>query len=108
MSVTVISQWDSGMTAETYKKFTDAMKFSDSLPKGCEAHTAAIAEDGTFIVTDIWESAKAFETFSSDTAPTLKTLDIKSPDKVSVMEIVAHAADAKSFRLGGHSFRLSR
>jgi hypothetical protein len=100
MSVEVISKWESGMTAETYHQLAEAMNLGEKLPKGCESHTAGITDDGAFIITDIWESTEAFETFAHDRlAPTSDVLNIPNPDKVTTLRLVMHSAEARSFHL---------
>jgi hypothetical protein len=89
MSIAVITIWKNGMTEEKYQQLTQAMSLQDSLPKGCESHVAGIAKDGTFIVSDIWESAKAHDKFMSERiGPTSDVLNIAAPDTVTTLDLV--------------------
>jgi hypothetical protein len=102
MSIAVISKFNSGMTAEKYEKLTEAMDLQDALPKGCESHTAGIAEDGSFIISDIWESSEAFETFSRERLiPTCNVLDIAAPENVTMLDLVR--AHVRSFHMSRSS-----
>jgi hypothetical protein len=90
MSVAVITKWGSGMTADKYHELALAMNLEDSLPMGCESHVAGIAEDGTFIVSDIWESSEASETFMRERlCPTLDILGLVVPDAVMTLDLVS-------------------
>lgn len=91
MSVAVITKWGSGsgMTADRYHELMLAMNLEDSLPNGCESHVAGIAEDGTFIVSDIWESTEANETFMRERpCPTSDVLGTVTPDTVMTLDLV--------------------
>jgi hypothetical protein len=62
----------STMNAEKYNQAIRGLEAAGhGKPKGRLYHIAARQEDGSFIVTDIWESAKLLEEFGKTLVPTL-------------------------------------
>ena len=62
----------STMTTEKYNKAIDGLEAAgQGKPKGRLYHVAARQEDGSTVVTDIWESAALLEEFGKTLIPVL-------------------------------------
>jgi hypothetical protein len=60
------------MTTDKYKKvITDLESAGAGNPDGRLFHVAAVAEGGTIVVTDVWESPEKLEAFGSALFPVL-------------------------------------
>lgn len=65
MAILMILDWH-GVEPADYDRVNDAMGIhSDAdAPEGLIAHTAAVTDDGDFIVADLWDSEEALRTFA--------------------------------------------
>ena len=67
----------STMSAEKYKKaIRDLEAAGQGKPKGRLYHIASSQEDGSIIVTDIWESAELLDEFGKTLIPTLNKVGV--------------------------------
>jgi hypothetical protein len=67
----------STMTAEKYNKAIRGLQAAgQGKPKGRLYHVASRQEDGSIIVTDIWESAELLEEFGKTLIPTLNKVGV--------------------------------
>ena len=66
MSVLIVSEWarEASMSEETYWKITDQLGLRDKLPEGCEYHMSGYSPDGGTILSEVWTSPEAFQTFA--------------------------------------------
>ena len=67
----------STMTAEKYTQAINGLEAAgQGKPKGRLYHVAAHQEDGSIIVTDVWESAALLEEFGKTLIPTLNKVGV--------------------------------
>jgi hypothetical protein len=67
----------STMTAEKYNEAIRGLESAgQGKPKGRLYHVASRQEDGSIIVTDIWESAELLEEFGKTLIPTLNKVGV--------------------------------
>jgi hypothetical protein len=65
------------MTGEKYKQAISGLEAAgQGKPKGRVYHIAAPQEDGSMIVTDIWESPELLEEFGKTLIPTLNNVGV--------------------------------
>lgn len=64
MAVMMILDWQ-GATVEQYEAVNQAMGLitDDDAPDGLIEHTAAVSDDGSLVIVDLWESQEALDTF---------------------------------------------
>ena len=64
MAVMMILDWQ-GATVEQYEAVNEAMGLitDDDAPDGLIEHTAAVSDDGSLVIVDLWESQEALDTF---------------------------------------------
>src|SRR3569623_1633803 len=60
----MILDWE-GVTIEQYEQVNQVMGVlsDDSAPDGLIEHTAAVSEDGSLVIVDLWESQEALDRF---------------------------------------------
>lgn len=76
MSILVVFTLSS-MNSEKYDRtINDLVAAGQGNPEGRMYHFATINEDGSFIVTDIWESAELLEEFSKTLIPILENAGV--------------------------------
>jgi hypothetical protein len=60
------------MNVESYQNGVDALEAAGSgRPDGRIYHVAALQEDGSFIINDVWDSAETFDAFGQILMPIL-------------------------------------
>ena len=65
------------MNAEKYSRaLRDLEAAGQGNPKGRVYHIASLQEDGSFVVTDVWESAELLGEFSKTLIPILKNAGV--------------------------------
>ena len=78
----------STMDAEKYKKAIRGLEAAgQGKPKGRLYHIASSQEDGSIIVTDIWESAELLDEFGKTLIPTLNKVGV-SPVQPKVYPVL--------------------
>jgi hypothetical protein len=76
-----------GVTSEQYDETIRRLeKSGDWLPKGLEYHVA-FQSNGTFRVSEIWDSREQFEAFGERLMPVLKDVGIELSGEPEVLEI---------------------
>lgn len=79
------------MTVEKYKQAISGLEEAgQGKPKGRLYHIATSQEDGSMIVTDIWESPELLEAFGKTLIPTLKKVGVTpvEPKVYTVLNII--------------------
>jgi hypothetical protein len=88
MAVVVWIEWD-GVTVEQYDAARKLVNWEANPPTGGIFHVAAVADQGLRI-TDVWESAEAFQTFvERRLMPGVKQLGIQSEPRVQIYPLHA-------------------
>ena len=65
------------MNAEKYSRTLRDLEAAGQVnPKGRVYHIASLQEDGSFVVTDVWESAELLGEFSKTLIPILKNAGV--------------------------------
>jgi hypothetical protein len=81
----------STMDAEKYKKAISGLEAAgQGKPKGRLYHIASSQEDGSIIVTDIWESAELLDEFGKTLIPTLNKVGVTpvQPQVYPVLNVI--------------------
>ena len=88
MAVVMIMRWD-GVTREQYEQARKHINWEGDVPAGGMFHVAAFSE-GALRVTDVWESAEAFQRFAeSRLTPGTKALGIPGEPEVEIYPVHA-------------------
>jgi len=86
--------WD-GIGAEEYEAARKHVNWEGDVPPGAMFHVMAVTDSGVR-VTDVWESAEAFDTFARDRLmPGIKELGIPGEPQVEILP--AHAVFAPEY-----------
>lgn len=85
MPVVMFMEWE-GVTRQQYEAVCEVVDFERKHPPGGMFHVAAADERG-LRVTDVWESAEAFQKFVNDRLmPGVQKVGIKSEPKVTILQ----------------------
>ena len=88
MAVVMIMEWD-GVTVEQYEAARKLVNWEGDVAPGGLFHVAAVTERG-LRVTDVWDSAEAFQTFvERRLMPGVKQLGIEGEPKVEIYPVHA-------------------
>lgn len=88
MAVMMQMIWE-GIGVDEYEAARKAVNWEGDIPPGAMFHFMAIADDGVH-VTDIWESAEAFDAFSRDRLmPAIAALGIPGEPKIAFLPVHA-------------------
>jgi hypothetical protein len=83
MPVVMSMHWPE-VTKDHYNRALKGVRWEQDLPKGALFHVAWFAADG-FRVTDVWQSAKLFQRFSTERlAPVFATLGLTTQPNVQI------------------------
>lgn len=86
MAVMMIMEWD-GITAEHYDAARQLINWEGNTPEGALFHVAAFTGNG-MRVTDLWESAEAFQTFVANRlTPGVTQLGIPGEPRVEIYPV---------------------
>ncbi|HWO93187.1 MAG TPA: hypothetical protein VNL92_00305 [Dehalococcoidia bacterium] len=95
MAVAIFMKWD-GVTAERYDEVRRLVNWEGDVPPGGMLHMAAFDNDG-MRVTDVWESAEAFQTFvDGRLTPGVQQLGITTQPDVQILPV--HALFTPAFK----------
>jgi hypothetical protein len=95
MAIAMFMHWD-GVTAEEYDKVREIVNWEGDPAAGGKLHVAAFDENGLH-VTDLWDSAEAFQVFVADRLmPGVQQVGIKGEPKVTLLP--AHAIFAPAYK----------
>jgi hypothetical protein len=87
-----------GIGAEEYEAAREHVNWEGDVPSGAMFHVMAVTDTGVR-VTDVWESAEAFDAFVRDRLmPGVKTLGIPGEPQVEILP--AHAVFAPGYERG--------
>ena len=88
MAVVMVMEWD-GVTAEQYDAARELVNWEGNVPAGGMFHVAAVTDQG-LRVTDVWESADAFQAFVADRLmPGVQQLGIPGQPRVEIYPVHA-------------------
>ena len=88
MPVMMHMEWD-GVTSAQYDVVRERVKWETDVPDGAVLHVASFDDQGAHI-TDVWESAEAFERFVSDRlTPVTQAVGLPGEPRVAIRP--AHA-----------------
>jgi hypothetical protein len=94
MPVMLQMTWN-GIGAEDYEAARKHVNWEGDAPPGAMFHVMAVTDDGVR-VTDVWESAEAFDVFGRDQlTPGVKELGIPGEPQVAILP--AHAVVAPGY-----------
>ena len=86
MPIMMIMEWD-GVTPEQYDQVKQLVNWESDVPSGAMIHGTAFSEQGARI-TDIWESAEAFETFvNTRLMPGVQQVGIQGEPRVEIYPV---------------------
>jgi hypothetical protein len=94
MAIMMLMEWD-GIGVEEYEKARKHVNWEGDVPPGGIVHVAAFTDNG-LRVTDVWESAEAFQKFVDERLmPGPKVLGLPGEPRVEIFP--AHAVFAPGF-----------
>ena len=83
MPVVMNMRWK-GVTKEQYEAALKEVGWETHVPKGAKFHVAAFDDQG-LLVTDVWESAEAFDSFVQERlSPGTQKVGIKGDPEVTI------------------------
>jgi len=95
MAVVMFMEWD-GVTMEQYDAARKLVNWEGDTPAGAMLHVAAITDKG-LRVTDLWQSAEAFQTFvEKRLTPGVKQVGIQGEPRVQIHPV--HALFTPAFK----------
>ncbi|HKG26382.1 MAG TPA: hypothetical protein VKB09_12085 [Thermomicrobiales bacterium] len=88
MAIAMFMHWD-GVTADQFDQVRKVVNWEGDPAAGGKLHIAAVDERGLH-VTDLWDSAEAFQTFvATRLMPGVKQVGIPSEPKVDIVPVHA-------------------
>ena len=95
MAVVMIMEWD-GVTVEQYDAARKLVNWEGNPPAGGMFHVAALTDTG-LRVTDVWQSAEAFQAFAEQRLmPGVQQLGIQGQPRVDILPV--HALFTPAFK----------
>jgi hypothetical protein len=95
MAVVMLMEWD-GVTLEQYEAVRKLVNWEGNPPEGGMFHVAAITDTG-LRVTDLWESAEAFQSFVGQRLmPGVQQIGIQDQPRVEIYPV--HALFTPAFK----------
>ncbi len=96
MAVMVVIRWP-GVGPEQYDAVRELVNWEGDVPEGGRFHVAAVDADGVMRISDLWESAEAFQRFTaSRLIPGVQQLGIPAEPQVEIFP--AHRVFAPGYR----------
>jgi len=94
MAVMMVMEWP-GIGTEEYEAARNEVNWEGDVPPGAMFHVVAVTDNGVR-VTDVWESAEAFDAFVRDRLmPGMQKLGIPGEPRVEILP--AHAVFAPAY-----------
>ena len=95
MAVVMLMEWD-GVTLEQYEAVRKLVNWEGNTPEGGMFHVAALTDTG-LRVTDLWQSAEAFQSFTEQRLmPGVQQLGIPGQPRVEIYPV--HALFTPAFK----------
>jgi hypothetical protein len=78
---------DTAATPEQYDQVTERLGLGDSPPPGAQFHVAAIADDGTIRVLEVWDSHDQAEQFTEKVRAARENVGVTGPPTITYMDV---------------------
>jgi hypothetical protein len=78
---------ETGVTPEQYDQVSERLGMGDSPPPGAQFHVAALADDGTIRVLELWDSRDQAEQFTEKVRAAREELGVTGQPSVTYMDV---------------------
>jgi hypothetical protein len=78
---------ETGATPEQYDQVSERLEMGDSAPSGAEIHVAALGEDGTIRILELWDSREQADQFTDRVRAAREEVGMSAPPSITYMDV---------------------
>jgi hypothetical protein len=78
---------ETGATPEQYDQVSERLEMGDGAPSGAEIHVAALGEDGTIRILELWDSREQADQFTDRVRAAREEVGMSAPPSITYMDV---------------------